>query len=368
MKRIIRFITALWKALAELLLLAVRGLKKKAKGVRPPSEPPSTSALRSVEDELDIEFDRVSAEDSESVSLRERARAFLCSMFNLRGAVLLGCFVVFAVCAVMLVGRIIDFRRSDELYDMLAEDMFGEVSDAPSVLSGGSAMGAMRPIYDYNTTLTLGKSEGELSENTQVVDIEYARIRAKLEEIRSVNPDIIGWLKIDGTAINYPVVLGEDNEYYLTHAYNGEYLRSGTIFADCKNNKSVYDNRNLVLYGHNMANGSMFAAVKKFFRDPSMLEGTEIYFYSFDGVYVYEPALLLDTDTALYYYQIDFFGRGEYEHFLTKMQENAKYKREGLSLTADDKLITFSTCTNRTVSGRYVIQARLSRVENSTRK
>lgn len=322
----------------------------------------------SADEELDIEFDSVSTEDTERESILERLLAFARSMFNLRGAVLLGCFVVFVVCAVMLVGRYIDFRRSDEIYDMLAQDMFGEVSDAPSVLSGGGSMGAMRPIYDYDTTLTLGKSEGELSENTQVIDIEYARIRAKLEQIRAICPDIIGWLKIDGTAINYPVVLGEDNEYYLTHAYNGEYLRSGTIFADYKNNKSVYDNRNLVLYGHNMANGSMFAAVKKYFRNPDMLSSTEIYFYGFDGVYVYEPALLLDTDTSLYYYQIDFFGRGEYESFISKMIENAKYKREGLTLTADDKLITFSTCTNRTVSGRYVLQARLARVENSTKK
>ena len=313
--------------------------------------------------ELDVESDL--ALEFGSAAPVQRKKSSLASMLSVRGIIVCACAVVFVVCMVILVGRLIDYKRTDEIYKTLAEDMFREVTDEKSILSLSAGYSPSPSLNDYNTALTLGKSEGEMSENTAVVDIHYARIRAKLEQIRAQNPDVIGWIRIEGTEVNYPVVVGDDNDYYLTHAYNGEYLRSGTIFADYQNSPtSVYDNRNTVLYGHNMANGSMFATVRKYFRDPDMLNTTEIRFYGFDGVYVYEPIILLDTDSSFYYYQIHFFGRGEYEHFLSNMLYYATYKKD-VTLSGDDKLLTLSTCTNRTVTGRYVLQARLVRVENS---
>lgn len=315
------------------------------------------------ESEVDIESE-LALEFGVSTPVQEK-KSPLASVLSVRGLIACACAVVFVVCMVILVGRLIDYRKTDLIYKTLAEDMFREVTDEKSVISISAGYSPSPSLNDYNTTLTLGKSEGEMSENTAAVDIHYARIRAKLEQIKAQNSDIIGWIRIEGTEVNYPVVVGDDNDYYLTHAYNGEYLRSGTIFADYQNSPtSVYDNRNTVLYGHNMANGSMFATVKKYFRDPDMLNTTEIYFYGFDGVYVYEPIMLLDTDSSFYYYQVYFFGRGEYEHFLSNMLENATYKKD-VTLNGDDKLLTLSTCTNRTVTGRYVLQARLVRVENS---
>lgn len=325
----------------------------------------SNESIFSSEDEYDIDRELAREFNEPPTEKKAKKKLDLSAFLSMRSIIGSALAVVCVVCVVILVGRMFSYNRTDRLYQALAEDMFREPTGEASVLSHSPSQSLVHTLNNYDTTLTLGKSEGETSENTAVVDIAYARIRAKLEQIKAINDDIIGWIKIDGTSVNYPVVLGEDNEYYLTHAYNGEYLRSGTIMADYQCFSSAFDNKNLVLYGHNMANGSMFATVQKYFRDPDMLHETTIYFYGFDGVYVYEPIMLLDTDTAFYYYQIHFFGRGEYENFLSAMYNAANYKKD-VTLTSDDKLITFSTCTNRKVTGRYVLMARLVRVDNST--
>lgn len=324
-----------------------------------PQDPSDSTDGYDIESELAREF------DERPLERKKKRQLSLSALLSVRGMIAGVCAVVLCVCAVILVGRVFGYNRTEQLYESLAADMFREPSGEASVLSASPVYTPVPTLNDYNTTLALGKSEGSVSENTAAVDIAYARIRAKLEQIKAVNDDIIGWIKIDGTEVSYPVVKGDDNEYYLTHAYNKEYLRSGTIMADFQcSPTSVYENRNTVLYGHNMANGAMFATVQKYFRDPDMLSETTIYFYGFDGVYVYEPVMLLDTDTAFYYYQVNFFGRGEYESFLSAMYSAANYKKD-VSLTADDKLITLSTCTNRKVTGRYVLMARLVRIDNA---
>ncbi len=322
-------------------------------------------AASQLDRELDMEFFGEEA-DGEGASGGKRAdgkKSALRTVFDIKNLILVLCVCVFSVCAVILFQRWFDYKRGDEIYLTLSESMFKEVSDDPSVIGGCAPMGATAQLYDYSTALSVGKSAGDIKENTSVIgDIHYARIRAKLEQLKQVNDDIIGWIKIDGTQINYPVVLGDDNDYYLTHAYNGEYLRSGTIFADYKNSKnSISENRNTVLYGHNMANGAMFAGVKKFLKE-ELFNSAVIYFYTLDGVYVYEPVMLLETVASFYYYRTEFSSRAQYKAFLDTMYESAKLKKD-VELTPDDKLLSLSTCSNRVVAGRYCLQARLVRID-----
>ncbi len=286
------------------------------------------------------------------------------SMLTPRNIIVLACFITFVVCAVILIYRGLEYKHADDLYDKLAAEMFEEVKDAPSILSGMPEMPPYSSLYDYDTILRLGKSQSESPDAGIVGDVNYTRIIAKLEELRAVNPDIIGWIKVDGTEINYPLVLGEDNEYYLDHAYNGEYLRSGTIFADYRcSSASIYHNRNTVLYGHNMASGAMFAIVNNYKKHPEILNSL-IYIYSFDGIYVYEPVLMLDTNSSFYYFQVRFGSDSEFGAFLDKMLDAAVWKKEGVELSSDDKLLSLSTCSN-TVTGRKCLQARLIRVQHS---
>ena len=83
------------------------------------------------------------------------------------------------------------------------------------------------------------------------------------ESLRESGPDIIGWLNLPDTVINYPVTQTDDNEYYLHHLYDGTYNKVGCLFADYEN-KADFSDRNTIIYGHNMRDGSMFAVLNEY--------------------------------------------------------------------------------------------------------
>ncbi len=313
-------------------------------------------------DEFDMDFSGAS-ESTASAPVKRKSSFNIRDYLNLRGAILLLLIVVIAVCAVILFGRWFDYKRSDELYNALSADMFKEVSNDPSVLSASPLFDPQPSVNNYDQILNSGVTLGQVAPSKEI-SIEHARVKAKLEEIKRINDDIMGWIRIEGTQINYPVVIGSDNDYYLTHAYNGEYLRSGTIFADYLNLSRPTNNRNLVLYGHNMANGSMFAGVKKFLKEDFFNEHKKIVIYTFDGMYEYEIYAILDTDTYVLYNQMYFATHEEYEEFLHKMKGLSLYESD-VELSASDKILTLSTCNNSRSTGRYALIAKLVKTEEA---
>lgn len=104
----------------------------------------------------------------------------------------------------------------------------------------------------------------------QASDTLPAEVRQELmETAQSLNntyPDALGWLYIPNTAISYPVMQSDDNDYYLSHAYDGSYLKAGSVFLDYRY-ESRFMNPINILYAHNMKNGSMFAGVLSFTND-----------------------------------------------------------------------------------------------------
>ena len=93
---------------------------------------------------------------------------------------------------------------------------------------------------------------------------DHAPISVDFDALRKVNEDVVAWIYCEGTLIDYPVLHGETNDTYLYTLYTGEYNPSGSIFSDCSNAKGVVDS-NIILYGHHMLDGSMFASLKNWF-------------------------------------------------------------------------------------------------------
>ncbi len=93
---------------------------------------------------------------------------------------------------------------------------------------------------------------------------EVAPIRVDFAALQAVNPEVIGWIWCENTVINYPIVHGGDNNYYLDHSYNLTYDPSGCIFSDAKN-ASGFTDPCVILYGHHMQNMTMFATIKYWF-------------------------------------------------------------------------------------------------------
>ncbi len=311
-------------------------------------------------DDFDMVFaEAENREKAETLTSEKKQRK---NIFTLSNLILLICLICFAVCAVVLFSRWFDYRRSDELYQSLSDQVLKEVSNDPSYISSAPSFSPQPTINDYQTILNSGVSLGEIAQSKEI-NIEFERVKAKLEEIKRINSDIVGWIRIEGTQVNYPIVLGTDNDYYLTHAYNGEYLRSGTIFADYRSFSPLSSNPNIVLYGHNMANGAMFAAVKKFLNE-DFFNSHVIEIYTFDGIYTFEPFAMLNTDTSIFYNRPYFNSEVEFKAFVDDMYSRSMFKKD-INLSSVDKIITLSTCNTYKVTARYALMGRLIKVEGA---
>ena len=278
---------------------------------------------------------------------------------------LIACFVVFIACAVTLISGAMDAQIAEDIYGEVAEGLF---EDEDGSYYGVSAMykNPQSPsLYSVTELLRLGIS-GEVSNVTVSSgnNLQIERIQSRLKEMKAQNPDVYGFIRIEDTNISYPFVLGEDNEFYLVHdAVQRGYLDSGAIFADYRCSKrGVEYNRNTVLYGHNMTRGTMFAELIKY-NDEEFFRTHDIYVYTETGLYVYRPFSFFRTNERHQYFRVIFLSDEDYLGFLNEMQSLSMFETD-IELTAADRMLTLSTCTNVTSSGRYCLQAKLIRIEN----
>lgn len=177
-----------------------------------------------------------------------------------------------------------------------------------------------------------------------------------LEELAAVNPDTRGWLTIDDTHIDYPVVQGETDMEYINKDVFGEFSLSGSIFLSCLNSPDFSDSYNLV-YGHHMDNGGMFGDVLEF-EDADYFEahrtGT---LYLIHETYHIELFACMKADA---YDRLIYRPGPEYEvqELLDYLEASAVRYRD-IGVTADDKIIGLSTCVDAETNGRAILFGRL---------
>lgn len=118
----------------------------------------------------------------------------------------------------------------------------------------------------------------ELIEDVIEVNPETDETTIDWNDLKSINEDIIGWIEIEGTKINYPILQDNSNLYYLKHTYNKKYSSSGSIFTT---NTNAFDDEETIIYGHNMKNGSMFSSLGKYLDND--------YLYAHQNIKIYTP-------------------------------------------------------------------------------
>lgn len=196
--------------------------------------------------------------------------------------------------------------------------------------------------------------------------IEKTQERTMLPEFQALykqNPDIVGWLTIDGTRMDYPIMQNhQDEEFYLNHDFDGEINKNGLPFLD--ENSSIDDSDILLIHGHHMKSGAMFAELMKFKKESYYKEHTVLQFSSlyekeqYEIVAVILSKVYLETDEDFKYYQIDNVqSPAEFESYMQNIAELALYDT-GVSAQYGDKLIVLSTCEYSTEDGRLAVVAR----------
>ena len=183
----------------------------------------------------------------------------------------------------------------------------------------------------------------------------------KVKKLKEMNEDIVGWLEIKGTEISYPVLLGTDNSYYMTHNYKKEKSKNGSIFLDKDYDWNIKSN-NLLMYGHNLNNGKMFEDLLKY-KNKDYYEKHKIIRFTTDKedseyeiMSAFKSRLYYKTEKNVFrYYQfINPKSKKQFNEYVKNSKKASLYDT-GVKAKYGDELITLSTCSYHTEDGRFAV-------------
>ncbi len=264
---------------------------------------------------------------------------------------------IFVVCAIYIGFSHLNKLEGGQLYGDIADEfpVFGDTS-SDVLYSAQPAAISDSPMQNLDSRLKSGSTDSLYSSEN---DLRLSAVYDSLSKLKEQNSDTYGWIYIEGTNINYPVMRGTDNSYYLTHSIKKEYLAVGTVFADYQCAESIKDNYNTVFYGHNVvttvAASSMFHDVEKFL-DETFFNETLIYVYTLDGIFVYKPFSIYSTISDYEYFKASFADEEEFLSYAEDYKENSRLSSD-IEVVEDDRILTLSTCTNGPKNARYALHA-----------
>jgi len=253
----------------------------------------------------------------------------------LRILVVLIALAVFCYSAYQLFVILRGYHAAGKEYDELAE-AFTEAADAP-----GSGDGTSEGETSEGTA---EKETGVLLPDEELTEDAAPPLKVDFESLQKINPDVIGWLYVDALPkISYPILRGEDNDYYLHHTFRHEELFSGSIFMEYRNSADFSD-PNTIIYGHNMKDQSMFGRLKKLREQKTYDEAPYFWILTPDGNYRYHIYAAyetpLDSDTYTFFYS----GGDGLLSWEEKMQGQSEVKND-VPLSGSDHTVVLSTCT-----------------------
>jgi len=253
--------------------------------------------------------------------------------------------LTFSLFQLILIER--DYRQGEAIYQDALDRYVTKESQRPGAVDAGGSL----PDLSEEGKEDNSASTTALLQSAAEVEVDFAALK-------KVNSDIIGWIMIEQTVINYPLLQGSDNQKYLTTAYNGQSNRQGSIFMDC-NHSPDFSNRHTIIYGHYMKNGSMFGALANYSGQSFYDSHRYFYILTEDGLARYEIVSAYTADVGGMTYQRAFPESGGYEAFLGYIMGQSQIE-SGAELTAADQIVTLSTCTpSSSRQLRFVVHGRL---------
>ncbi len=161
--------------------------------------------------------------------------------------------------------------------------------------------------------------------------------------LKQINKDIVGWIDIPAIDASYPILQGEDNEYYLHRDMNQEYLYAGSIFMDANNNDD-FRNMNTILYGHNMRDGSMFARLKDFQQEDTFSSCPYFWIYTDQESILYRIFTVHSAENGSSTYMIRFANFEEHRSWFLNMKDSSVIQVSAMKQELKP-VVTLSTCT-----------------------
>lgn len=195
-----------------------------------------------------------------------------------------------------------------------------------------------------------------VSSNIENIESEKVPIKVDFSVLQQENEDIVAWLYSNGTQINYPILQGKDNEYYVRKLPNRKYNIAGSLFMDYRNSKDFND-YNTIIYGHNMKNGTMFGTLQKYKNQKYYDEHKTIYLLTEKQNYEIELFAGYTISVNSDIYDLLEMSQGEINSVIKKSDFNSD-----VNVTSEDKIITLSTCAYEFEGARYVLMGVLREI------
>ena len=246
-----------------------------------------------------------------------------------------------------------EYRAGEQAYDELSQYIHVQIPAPPE----NRPLEAV-PVRDQRPH-TESTESGEIPEETEAPPAETEPPddtvwpEVDFEALREINPDVVGWIYIEGTSINYPMVQGADNSYYLYRLFDGTENKSGSIFVDYRNSRDLSD-RNTVLYGHNLQSGAMFHDILLYKDQTFYEEHPTALLLTPERNYKIELIAGYVTDMNSDAWKMKFESDVEFALWLEQGIIQSTFQ-SAVRPTAQDRVVTFSTCTYEYNDARYVL-------------
>ena len=282
-------------------------------------------------------------------------------------------FVLFLTFIGLAINEFFKYNRSNEIYEEAKEQYYKEKEildeledriDDPVISHETNNLdeqdGEAATTTDATVAAEVEENAGEEPDSTSSIPADNGPTEEEKQDAAEAG-ETIGWVRIPGTGIDYPVVQTTDNEFYLTHNYKGDKDVKGAIYMDFRND-DIGDDRNYILYGHKMIDGSMFSDLVYYVQDGSYKR----YFNNYNTVKYddYEEetewkifsAYVVDLDKEDYYLYTNYSDDEKYQAFIDRAYRRSLLDSD-IEVTLDDEIMTLVTCSFWYENSRVILHA-----------
>ncbi len=224
-------------------------------------------------------------------------------------------------------------------------------------------MSASEGESSYERAKEVADKKTEPEEQQPEVEEPEAEVQyVNFDALQAVNPDVYAWIEIAGTNIDYPIVQSQTNqEFYLNHTWEGNYAEQGAIFTQTYNSRDFTD-FNTVIYGHRMGDGnvSMFHELRNYMDAQYLKTHQDIVIYTRGQKRVYRVFAAVVYDDRLIPAAFDFMKEEERQAFLESVYASRDMRNQfadNVEVTAEDRILTLSTCLKSESRNRFLVEA-----------
>ena len=271
----------------------------------------------------------------------------------LRYTILTASTLLFLGSSAALVMYVMNYLQSNAENEFLSNIFYGNTASYVTVDAG-----AKKNVETLSVDRSIAGEILDVDYNTGVYNEEFEAIRSKILDLKRQNPDVWGWIKVDGTNIDFPIMFSGDNEYYLKRSPTKTYNNNGSIFADGRTKAHLEDNRALVVYGHNMAStNSMFSELIEYTQE-NVFKNRLVTITTLDGIYTFEVFSVYNSSKDYNYIRTSFSSDHDFLKFVERCRSLSLFHKD-MEFTKDDIMLTLSTCTVQRDDRRWAIHAKL---------